>query len=121
LYETVRGLLIYAKEGKFDHLFAQERVAYHLGQVIQACFLDHAQKVMDLLATSVAGKEIRNDDKLFDLLNYAIGSLKCFTHSNRLVQEEAIQTRIISVLAAVIDKVIFTQAVQGQKKAMILV
>ena len=35
LYETVRGLLIYAKEGKFDSLFAQERIVNYLGPVIQ--------------------------------------------------------------------------------------
>jgi len=35
--------------------------------------------VMDLLAVQVSGKEIRNDDKVYDLLNYAIGTLKCFT------------------------------------------
>lgn len=34
---------------------------------------------MSLLSQKVAGKEIRNDDKLLDLLNYAIGTLKCFT------------------------------------------
>jgi hypothetical protein len=34
---------------------------------------------MDLLAVQVSGKEIRNDDKVYDLLNYAIGTLKCFT------------------------------------------
>jgi hypothetical protein len=33
---------------------------------------------MDLLAVQVSGKEIRNDDKVYDLLNYAIGTLKCF-------------------------------------------
>lgn len=75
----------------------------------------------DLLSTSVNGKVIRNDDKLYDLLNYAIGSLKCFTQSNKLVQEDAIQTGIITVLAMVIDKVVYASQVQSQKKAMILV
>lgn len=32
-----------------------------------------------MLSTNVAGKRIYDDDKLLDLLNYSIGTIKCFT------------------------------------------
>lgn len=34
LFETVRGLLIYAKEGKFDELFMDEGLVFLLSQAI---------------------------------------------------------------------------------------
>lgn len=46
---------------------------------MKVTFIENADLVMTLLAKNVAGKEIRNDEKLLDLLNYAIGTLKCFT------------------------------------------
>jgi hypothetical protein len=46
---------------------------------MKLCFLENKDLVCSLLATKVSGKEIRNDDKVLDLLNYAIGTLKCFT------------------------------------------
>ena len=46
---------------------------------MKVCFIENSELTMNLLSSKVAGKEIRNDDKLLDLLNYAIGTLKCFT------------------------------------------
>lgn len=78
-------MLIYAKEGKFDEIFLEEGIPNQLAFLIKICFLENFELVSSLLATSVAGKEIKNDDKLLDLLNYAIGTLKCFTQTNRVV------------------------------------
>ena len=39
LYETVRGLLIYAKEGKFDSMFMEEGLIPQLCLVISKCFI----------------------------------------------------------------------------------
>ena len=39
LYETVRGLLIYAKEGKFDKMFMDEGLIPQLCYVISKCFI----------------------------------------------------------------------------------
>ena len=39
LYETVRGLLIYAKEGKFDSMFMEEGLIPQLCYVISKCFI----------------------------------------------------------------------------------
>jgi len=47
--------------------------------------LENFDTVSILLSSTVAGKEIKNDDKVLDLLNYAIGTLKCFTQTNRVV------------------------------------
>jgi hypothetical protein len=56
-----------------------EGIPTQLAFLIKNCFLENFELVSTLLATTVAGKDIKNDDKLLDLLNYAIGTLKCFT------------------------------------------
>ena len=84
LYETVRGLLIYAKEGKFDRMFMDEGLIPQLCYVISKCFIEHGNPLLcDLLSQTVANKTIRNDEKVLDLLNYTIGTIKCFTQSDR--------------------------------------
>lgn len=98
--------MIYAKEGKFDTIFIKEGIPTQLGMLMKACFVDNSELVMGLLTQTVSGKEIRNDDKVLDLLNYAIGSLKCFTQTNKQVQEGTIQARLIPVLAACMDKIL---------------
>jgi hypothetical protein len=39
IYETIRGLFIYAKEGKYDHMFLEENLIPQLSMVISRCFL----------------------------------------------------------------------------------
>ena len=57
LYETVRGLLIYAKEGKFDKMFMDEGLIPQLCYVISKCFIEHGNPLLcDLLSTTVANK-----------------------------------------------------------------
>lgn len=119
-FETVRGLLIYAKEGKFDHIFLEEGIPTQLAVLMKVCFIENSDLVLNSLAQKVAGKEIRNDDKLLDLLNYAIGTLKCFTQTNKIVQEETIQARLIPILSMVVDKLI-KMPISANKKAMIMV
>jgi hypothetical protein len=60
LFETVRGLLIYAKEGKYDMQFMQENLIPQLSMVISKCYLqtDAYALVGDLLSVNVAGKKI---------------------------------------------------------------
>lgn len=82
--------------------------------------MENQELVCTLLTTKVAGKEIRNDDKVLDLLNYAIGTLKCFTQTNKAVQEETIQSRMIPILALCVEKILKIP-VAPNKKAMILV
>ena len=79
LYETVRGLLIYAKEGDFDKLFIEENLIDQLGKVILKCYCEHSDLIIRLTSQIVNHKMIANDDKVYDLINYAIGTIKCFT------------------------------------------
>ena len=88
---------------------------------MKTCFVENSDVVMQLLSQKVAGKEIKNDDKLLDLLNYSIGTLKCFTQTNKIVQEETIQARLIPVLAGCMEKLLKMPTVSSNKKAMILV
>jgi len=39
IYETIRGLFIYAKEGKYDEMFLAENLIPQLSMVISRCFL----------------------------------------------------------------------------------
>lgn len=41
MFETVRGLLIYAKEGKFDVMFVEQGLITQLCLVISKCFIEH--------------------------------------------------------------------------------
>ena len=79
LYETMRGLLIYAKEGDFDRMFVEENLVQLLAQVIKRCYVENADLIIRLTSQVVNKKLIANDDKMFDLMNYAIGTIKCFT------------------------------------------
>jgi hypothetical protein len=69
---------------------------------------------------NVAGKQIQADDRVLDLLNYSIGTLKCFTQTNKLVQEETIQARLIPVMSLCAEK-LFRMPISATRKAMILV
>jgi len=73
-----------------------------------------------MLETTVAGKVIKNDDRMLDLLNYAIGSIKCFTMTSRAVQEETVSNQVIPVLSMTIEKLLKSKY-PSNKKAMILV
>ena len=107
LYETVRGLLIYAKEGKFDRMFMEEGLIPQLCYVISKCFIEHGSPLLtDLLSQTVANKTIRNDDKVLDLLNYTIGTIKCFTHSNKDVQMESVNNKMVTLLSLTISKIL---------------
>ena len=48
LFETVRGLLIYAKEGDFDKLFIEENLIDQLGKVILKVYYEHSDLIIRL-------------------------------------------------------------------------
>ena len=68
----------------------------------------------------VAGKVVKNDEKYLDLLNYTIGTIKCFTQSNKDVQLESVNYKMIPLLSVTVQKVMLFNC-SAQKKAMILV
>lgn len=79
LFETMRGILIYAKEGSHDLLFKEESLIPQLSKVMQTCYIDHSQVIVRLTSQTVNKKEITNEDLIYDLVNYTIGGIKCFT------------------------------------------
>ena len=91
LYETIRGLLIYAKEGDYDKLFISENLVEILGQLITNCYVQDYKVLLGLTSNMVNGKVISNDDKIVELMNYLIGSIKCFTQTNKEVQKMTVQ------------------------------
>ena len=121
LFETVRGLLIYAKEGKFDQMFMEEGLIPQLCYVISKCFIEHGNPLLcNMLGKEVAGKVVADDARVLDLLNYTIGTIKCFTQSNNEVQVESVNNKMVPLLSLTISKVLeFNCATQ--RKAMILV
>jgi hypothetical protein len=42
LFETMRGILIYAKDEQNDCLFKEENLIPQLSKVMQTCFIDHS-------------------------------------------------------------------------------
>jgi len=79
LFETIRGLLIFAKEGKYDIMFKNEGLITQLCMVIGRLYNENADFLLSMTSQSVAGKQIQNDDRLYDFINYTIGTIKCFT------------------------------------------
>jgi hypothetical protein len=75
----MRGLLIYAKEGDFDEVFVEESLVPLLAQVILRCYCEYSELIVTLTSQLVNKKLIANDDKMYDLMNYVIGTIKCFT------------------------------------------
>lgn len=47
---------------------------------------------------------ITNDDKVYDLINYAIGTIKCFTQTSKEVQKITVQNQMIAVLSKAMQK-----------------
>jgi hypothetical protein len=82
LFETVRGVLIYAKDGKCDLLFKEEQLIESMGKIIKVCFIDNAENIMKLTSQVINKKEIGNDDMMYELMNFTIGSIKCFNQTN---------------------------------------
>ena len=62
LFETMRGLLIYAKEGEFDKLFMEDELVLSLATVITKLYCDHSEFVLKLTPKIVNKKVITNDD-----------------------------------------------------------
>lgn len=99
LFETMRGLLIYAKEGEFDKLFIEENLVSLLAQVITKCYCDQSDLIIKLTSQVVNKKMIANDDKMYDMINYTIGTIKCFTQTSKEVQRNTVQNHMIPVLS----------------------
>jgi hypothetical protein len=86
----MRGLLIYAKEGEFDKLFIDENLIPPLADVITKCYCEHADLIVKLSSQVVNKKLITNDDKMYDMINYTIGTIKCFTQTSKEVQRNTV-------------------------------
>ena len=99
LYETVRGLLIYAKEGDFDKLFIEENLIPQLASIIIKCYHEHSDIIMKLTCKIVNKNVITDENKMYDLINYVIGTIKCFTQTNKEVQRNTVQNQMIAVLS----------------------
>jgi len=52
------------------------------------------------LTSQVVNKKlIANDDKVYDMINYTIGTIKCFTQTSKEVQRSTVQNQMIAVLS----------------------
>jgi len=68
--------------------------------------LDHSQIILRLTSKVVEKKEIINEDLIYDLMNYTIGSIKCFTQERNEIQREAVKHGYVIILGKSIDKVL---------------
>jgi predicted ABC-type ATPase len=76
---------------------------------MQTCFIDHSQIIIRLTAQIVNKKEITNEDLIYDLVNYTIGSIKCFTttsdkQSNIEVIKDAVKHGYVILLNKCLEK-----------------
>lgn len=91
--------MIYAKEGEFDKLFVDENLIPLLAKVITKCYCEESTLIVKLTSQVVNKKLIANDDKVYDMINYTIGTIKCFTQTSKEVQRSTVQNQMIAVLS----------------------
>jgi len=72
--------------------------------VISRLYIENSDVLIKLTSQVVAGKEILNDDRLYDFINYTIGTIKCFTQQNKEVQQESVDCQMIDLLSETIEK-----------------
>ena len=84
------------------------------------CYYDYSDLIIKLTSQIVNKKIIANDDKVYDLVNYAIGTIKCFTHTSKEVQKITVQNQMIAVLSKAMQKT-FVFGGNQNKQSMILV
>lgn len=53
-------------------------------------YCEHSQLVLKLTSKTINKKAITNDDQLYDLMNYVIGTIKCFTQTSKEVQKATV-------------------------------
>lgn len=104
-------------------MFISENLAEILGQLILNCYVQDYKVLLGLTSNLVNGKIISNDDKIFELMNYMIGSIKCFTQTNKEVQRMTVQNQMISILSKALNQTMEINSFKNQhnKQSMILV
>jgi len=63
------------------------------------CYHEHSDIVMKLTCKIVNKNVVTDDAKMYDLINYVIGTIKCFTQTNKEVQRNTVQNQMIAVLS----------------------
>lgn len=58
-------------------------------EVLQVCIIEHAETIVRLTSQVVNKKEILNEELVYELAQYTVGSIKCFTQKEADVQREA--------------------------------
>lgn len=49
LFETMKGILTYSKEGQFDLMFKEEGIIPSLGKIIDVCFIQKSDFILKFL------------------------------------------------------------------------
>ena len=101
-------------------MFVEESLVPLLAQVILRCYCEYSELIVTLTSQLVNKKLIANDDKMYDLMNYVIGTIKCFTQTSKEVQRITVQSQMISVLSKALHKT-FVFGGNQNKQSMILV
>lgn len=88
--------------------------------MILKIYCEHSDLVLKLTSKVVNKKQITNDDQIYDIVNYVIGTIKCFTQTSKEVQKATVQNQMIAVLSKALYKT-FTFGSNQSKQSMILV
>jgi hypothetical protein len=76
--------------------------------------------IVRLTSQIVNKKEIVNEDLIYDLVNYTIGSIKCFTQSQVEVQKDAVKHGYIILLNKCMDKALTFGKNQTKRSQMLV-
>ena len=55
------------------------------------CYHEYHEIIIKLTCKIVNKHVVNDDDKMYDLINYVIGTIKCFTQTNKEVQRNTVQ------------------------------
>lgn len=75
-----------------------------MGRVVSEILNEQSGLIIKLTTQVVNKKEIVQDDLIYDLINYNVGSIKCFTQNNSDVQKEALKMKYIPILIKAYEK-----------------
>lgn len=62
-------------------MFKEEGIIPALGKIIDICFVEKSDFILKFLKQTINKNVITNEDKIYELVSYTMGSIKCFTQS----------------------------------------
>ncbi len=97
LLNIVKVVFKYSKGTENDKIFKEEKALTILAEIINTCFNQQLETIMELTKKKVGTQVISNDDNLFDLVIYSMGTIKNVS-SNAEIAANLLQNNFMVIL-----------------------